>query len=80
MVLFDINLEGENRMRTVIDINDEALAAAAKVLGTKTKVDTVNRALEDIAGRPTRLGFLDALDRFAPDLSDPEVMRGAWRQ
>ena len=66
-------------MRTVIDINDDALAAAAKVLGTKTKVDTVNRALESVAGRPGRLSLLDALDEHAPDLSDPEIMKHAWR-
>ena len=66
-------------MRTVIDVDDEALAAAAKVLGTKTKVDTVNRALALVAGRPERLALLDALDAAAVDLADPEVMRGAWR-
>ncbi|WP_343577816.1 type II toxin-antitoxin system VapB family antitoxin [Mycobacterium sp.] len=31
--------------RTVVDIDDEALAAAAKVLKTTTKKDTVNGAL-----------------------------------
>ncbi len=65
-------------MRTVIDINDEALAAAANVLGTKTKVDTVNRALEEIAARPKRLGLIDAILALE-DLSDPEVMKGARR-
>lgn len=67
-------------MRTVIDIDDQALAAAAEVLGTKTKVDTVNRALAFVAGRPERLALLEALDRYAEDLSDPEIMRHAWRQ
>jgi len=57
----------------------EALAAAAKVLGTRTKVDTVNRALEWVAGRDKRLELLDVLDTCAQDLSDPEVMRHAWR-
>ncbi len=65
--------------RTLIDIDDEALAAAAEVLGTSTKVATVNLALAEIAARPKRLAFLDTLDEVAKDLSDPEVMSGAWR-
>lgn len=65
--------------RTLIDIDDEALAAAAVVLGTTTKVATVNQALADIAGRPGRLAYLEVLDETAADLGDPEVMDGAWR-
>lgn len=65
--------------RTVIDVDDESLNAAARVLGTKTKVATINRALAEIAAREQRLAFLDTLDAAAPDLSDPDVMRGAWR-
>lgn len=65
--------------RTVIDVDDENLQAAARVLGTTTKVATVNRALAEVAAREARLAFLDDLDQAAADLSDPEVMRGAWR-
>lgn len=39
--------------RTLVDINEEALAAAAVELGTTTKVDTVNRALAEIAPQAT---------------------------
>lgn len=66
-------------MRTVIDVDDEALAAAARVLGTTTKVATVNAALALVAGRAARLELLDALDQHAQDLGDPAVMDGAWR-
>lgn len=66
-------------MRTVIDVDDEALAKAAEVLGTKTKVDTVNEALRWVAGIPDRLALFDVLDEHAKDLGDPEVMKGAWR-
>lgn len=63
--------------RTVIDIDDKALAEAAKALGTKTKVDTVNSALREIAGRARRVrGLDDALDKMT-DLADPDVMSGA---
>ena len=66
-------------MRTVIDVDDEALAKAAEVLGTTTKVDTVNEALRWVAGIPDRLALLGILDEHAKDLSDPAVMKGAWR-
>lgn len=65
--------------RTLIDIDDAALAAAAVELGTTTKVETVNRALAEIAARRARLSFLEELRNAADDLSDPEVMSGAWR-
>lgn len=65
--------------RTVVDIDDGALAAAAEELGTSTKVATVNRALAEIAARPKRRRFLDQLGRADDDLGDAEVMRGAWR-
>ena len=65
--------------RTVVDIDDEALKAAAKELGTSTKVATVNRALAEIAARPKRLESLELLRVADDDLGDEEVMRGAWR-
>lgn len=65
--------------RTVIDIDDAALAAAAKELGTTTKVDTVNRALAEIAARPARLAALEHLRAAHDDLGDAEVMGSAWR-
>lgn len=36
--------------RTLLDLDDEALACAAALLGTTTKVETVNRALRLVAG------------------------------
>ena len=65
--------------RTLIDIDDDALARAAKELGTSTKVETVNRALRDIASRRARLAFLDQLRDADDDLGDPDVMESAWR-
>jgi Arc/MetJ family transcription regulator len=40
---------------TQIDLDDEALAAAMRELGTATKKDTVNAALREIANRNRRL-------------------------
>ncbi len=65
--------------RTLVDIDDDALRAAAAELGTTTKVETVNRALVEIAARPRRLAFLEALRTADDDLGDPEIMGGAWR-
>jgi Arc/MetJ family transcription regulator len=44
--------------RTVIDLDDEALEAAAKELGTSTKRDTVNAALREVTARYRRLRAL----------------------
>ncbi len=69
-------------METVIDLNDEALALAAKELGTTTKKDTVNAALECVARRRRRIdALLDDPRAFGvgSDIADPEVMRQARR-
>jgi Arc/MetJ family transcription regulator len=65
--------------RTLIDIDDEALAGAARELGTKTKVETVNRALREIAERRKRLAALEHVRATDDDLANPDVMKSAWR-
>jgi Arc/MetJ family transcription regulator len=69
-------------MKTVIDLHPEPTAAAAKVLGTKTKKDTVHAALaaavaeaERQAERQARL--INSVGRR--DLADDDMMSGAWR-
>jgi Arc/MetJ family transcription regulator len=66
----------------MIDLNDEDLALAAKELGTTTKKDTVNAALNFVASRRRRVEQL-LNDPYAlcvgPDITDPEVMRQARR-
>ncbi|WP_443059425.1 type II toxin-antitoxin system VapB family antitoxin [Streptomyces sp. NBC_00435] len=47
--------------KTVIDIDEEALALAMEALGTTTKKDTVNAALEEIGARLRRQRALEAL-------------------
>jgi Arc/MetJ family transcription regulator len=49
--------------RTLLDVDDDALARAAGVLGTTSKVETVNRALRAVASS-------------AVDASDPKIGRG----
>ncbi|MGQ0466311.1 MAG: type II toxin-antitoxin system VapB family antitoxin [Sporichthyaceae bacterium] len=66
----------------MIDVDDEALAQAARQLGTKTKVDTVNEALRLAAGIESRTAsarrLLLALGES--DIDNREVMAGAWRR
>ncbi len=55
------------------------MAAAAAVLGTSTKVDTVNRALAEVAARARRVAALERLRTAADDLGDAETKQRAWR-
>lgn len=69
-------------MKTVIDLDDELLALAARELGTTTKKDTVNAALAFVAERRQRIERLlgDPLALgLGPDIGDPEIMRQARR-
>lgn len=47
--------------KSLIDIDEEALAEASALLGTKTKKDTVNTALREAAQRLRRAHALAAL-------------------
>jgi Arc/MetJ family transcription regulator len=63
-------------LRTVIDVDDEALADAAAELGTTTKVATVNQALRLAAARRRTAAYLDLLAELDMD----DTGRGqAWR-
>jgi len=58
--------------RTVIDLDDDKLAQAAAILGTTTKVGTVDAALEDVIKRRRRETFVDWLKAGGlPDLTQP---------
>jgi len=75
---------GEKVMRmakTLIDIDEETLAAAQEVLGTGTKKDTVNAALRAVAALAARRRDLQRLvSGGLPDLADDEVMAAAWQR
>jgi Arc/MetJ family transcription regulator len=69
-------------MKTVIDLDNDLLSAAAEVLGTRTKKDTIHAALAqavevDRRRRERRRLLVDSLG--SPDLADPRVMAEAWR-
>jgi Arc/MetJ family transcription regulator len=52
-------------VKTPVEIDEEALATAAEVLGTKTKKDTVNAALREVGQRLARLRALAELGEMA---------------
>ena len=69
------------RGKTLIDIDEERLAAAQQALGTTTKKDTVNAALAQAVSSAARRRDLLRLETGAlPDLADPDVMASAWRR
>ncbi len=47
--------------RTVIDLDDELLAEVARELGTRTKKDTVNAALQEVMANRRRAVALTRL-------------------
>jgi Arc/MetJ family transcription regulator len=67
--------------KTLIDIDEEQLAAAQEVLRTVTKKDTVNAALHQVTALAARRRDLQRLTSGAlPDLADEEVMHAAWQR
>lgn len=68
--------------KTPIEIDDEALALAAEVLGTKTKKDTVNAALREVGQRLERLRALEELRAMADedDFADFLGNKSAYRR
>ncbi|MBT2391703.1 MULTISPECIES: type II toxin-antitoxin system VapB family antitoxin [Streptomyces] len=61
--------------RTVIDLDDDALEAAAKELGTATKRDTINTALREVTARYRRLRSLEeARELVAEGALDMDIL------
>lgn len=66
--------------KTLVDVDPDLLTEVATILGTKTKKDTINAALAAIVAREKLNRHLEFLASGGlPDLSDPDVMKGAWR-
>jgi Arc/MetJ family transcription regulator len=56
--------------RTVIDLDDEMVAEAMRIYGTKTKAKAVRMAMEDAVKRRLRQEFADAIKGGELDLSE----------
>ncbi|MFF2349088.1 type II toxin-antitoxin system VapB family antitoxin [Kitasatospora sp. NPDC058115] len=70
--------------KTVIDIDEDALALAAEVLGTATKKDTVNAALIEIGMRERRRQARGRMRALAADgvfdkAMEPGFKEEVWR-
>lgn len=66
--------------KTTLVVDDQKLARARKILGTKGIKETIDRALDEVvalASRRRALGRLKSLEGL--DLEDPEIMDEAWR-
>lgn len=67
--------------KTLIDVDEEQLAAAQEVLKTETKKDTINAALRQVNALAARRRDLQRLiGGGLPDLANDEVMRAAWQR
>ncbi|RBY80903.1 hypothetical protein DQ238_07635 [Geodermatophilus sp. TF02-6] len=66
--------------KTVIDLDEEALALAMARYGTTVKKEAVNRALREVAGKYEETDDLaDWIQEVGKRLADADL-RGAWRQ
>jgi Arc/MetJ family transcription regulator len=70
----------EVSVRTVVDIDENSLREARVALGTTTKVETVNRALVEVAALAARRRDLVRLTSGdQSDMGDQELYLDAWR-
>ena len=66
--------------KTSVEIDEELLAGAKRILATATVKDTIEAALREVARVEARRQEVEALSRMSGlDLADPEIMAGAWR-
>ncbi|MEA2024344.1 MAG: type II toxin-antitoxin system VapB family antitoxin [Actinomycetota bacterium] len=67
-------------VKRLVDIDDDALDRARRVLGTRTMKETVNIALQEVIDLDRRRRFIDRIVASdGHDLDDDEVMDRAWR-
>ncbi len=59
--------------KLLIEVDDEALAEAQRLLGTTTKKDTVNAALAEVVRRIKRIDALEKLTAMA-DSGDFDIL------
>jgi Arc/MetJ family transcription regulator len=67
--------------KTLIEIDEDALAVAQDAFGTKTKKDTVNRALREVGDRIKRHEARMAAERVAAEALDLDALtdKAAYR-
>ncbi|MFD5141302.1 type II toxin-antitoxin system VapB family antitoxin [Streptomyces sp. NPDC058378] len=60
--------------KTLIELDEQALAVAQAAFGTKTKKDTVNRALSEVSDRVKRHEARLAAERTAAEALDLDAL------
>ena len=66
--------------KTSVEIDEELLEAAKRILETTTLKDTVEEAFREVVKVEARRQEVETLASMTDlDLADPEVMAGAWR-
>ena len=70
----------DNVRKTTLEIDDEVLEDARRILGTRGIKDTVDAALREVRVQDARRRLIEQLRSLdGLDLGDPEVMQSAWR-
>jgi Arc/MetJ family transcription regulator len=66
--------------KTSVEINEELLAAAQRILATTTIEDTIEEAFREVLRAEARRAEVEPLSTMkGMDLADPDIMAGAWR-
>lgn len=67
--------------KTTLQVDDEVIARAREVLGTKGIKDTIDAALREVIVAEARRREAERMRTMRGlDLDDPEVMKQAWRE
>ncbi|HRC87797.1 MAG TPA: type II toxin-antitoxin system VapB family antitoxin [Thermoanaerobaculia bacterium] len=67
--------------KTSVEIDEELLAGARSILGTRTVRETIEQAFLEVVRARARREEVQALASLkGMDLANPEVMAGAWRK
>lgn len=66
--------------KTSVEIDEELMAEAQRILSTDTIKDTIHEAFMALVRDEALKADIEALRRLeGMDLADPEIMAGAWR-
>jgi Arc/MetJ family transcription regulator len=66
--------------KTTIEVDDELVARAGAILGTRGLKATVQRALEEVVAREARRRFAERLRSMdGVELDNPDLIAEAWR-
>ncbi len=70
-----------SKRKTSVEIDEDLLREAKRILDTRTVKDTVEQAFREVLRVEARRQEVEALAKMTGlELADPEVMAGAWRE